>query len=198
MAKAEFRCAGCKRTFSMAAHLARHNRAQHGSKGTRRKSPGRRASKGKKNGTVGRPRTVGVRASQAAAGGAAHLIGEMQTYCAELSSRRAALDAQIAAVETALNAMGEVGAAPPPRATARRVGRPRMRGPARQLRSGSLKDCIGQSLRQSSKPLGPTEIASAVLKAGYQTTSRNFVRRVSNALLGLKGLKRAGRGKYQM
>ncbi len=199
MARAKFKCAGCGRKFSMAAHLARHKSAKHGLKSKRKKTVRSRASKAGKRGAAGRRRAVGVRGAGAAAGGAAHLIGEIQTYYGELTSRRAALDAQIAAVVTALGAMGEAGGASPGRPSARKVGRRVMRGGNGRLGSGvSLKAFIARSLRKSSKPLGPTEIASAVLKAGYKTTSKNFVRRVSNALLGLKGLRKAGRGKYTM
>ncbi len=199
MARAKFKCARCGRKFSMAAHLARHKSAKHGWKSKRKKTVRSKAPKAGKRGGAGRRRAVGVAGAGAAAGGAAHLIGEMQTYHGELTSRRAALEAQITAVATALDAMGEAGAARPRRPSARKVGRRVTRRGNGRLRGGaSLKAFIARSLRKSSKPLGPTEIASAVLKAGYKTTSKNFVRRVSNALLGLKGLRKAGRGKYTM
>jgi hypothetical protein len=37
MAKADFKCARCGRTFSMKAHLARHNSAVHGRKTAKKK-----------------------------------------------------------------------------------------------------------------------------------------------------------------
>ena len=61
MARGKFRCARCKRTFSMAAHLARHKSTIHASKskkkaGAKRKTRRRRTVK-----RAGRPKGVAAR-----------------------------------------------------------------------------------------------------------------------------------------
>lgn len=93
MPKKKFRCSRCKRTFSMAAHLARHKNTKHGTRG---KKAAKTTRKSKAKRKVGRPKgrlsVAGLRSS-------------MRDYLADLTRRRAALDAEIAAIETALNAL---------------------------------------------------------------------------------------------
>ena len=95
MPRKKFRCSRCKRTFSMAAHLARHKNAMHGKKSGKKAAKKKtRTSKGKRK--VGRPKgrlsVAGLRSS-------------MRSYLSELTRRRAGLDAEITAIETALNAL---------------------------------------------------------------------------------------------
>lgn len=66
MARAKYRCRRCKRSFSMAAHLARHNSTIHGSKKkkktTTKKTGVRRGRPPKKAGVRrGRPKGVTTR-----------------------------------------------------------------------------------------------------------------------------------------
>lgn len=64
MARAKYECRRCKRTFSMAAHLARHNSTIHGSKKKKaKKKAGKRGRPPKKVGARrGRPpKKTGVR-----------------------------------------------------------------------------------------------------------------------------------------
>lgn len=66
MARAKYRCRRCKRSFSMAAHLARHNSTIHGSKKKKKKATKKKAARRgrppKKVGAKrGRPRGVTTR-----------------------------------------------------------------------------------------------------------------------------------------
>jgi uncharacterized C2H2 Zn-finger protein len=102
MAEKPFECARCGRTFAMPAHLARHKNSAHVSAARKAKMAKQRSGrKARKKKTMrrgpGRP---------PAAGSAARAVSELRAYHRELSSRRADLDAQIASIETALQAMG--------------------------------------------------------------------------------------------
>ena len=94
MPRKKFRCSRCKRTFSMAAHLARHKNTKHGTPGKKAAKKKTRKSKGKRR--VGRPKkrmsVAGLRSS-------------MRTHLSDLTRRRAGLDAEIAAIETAMGAL---------------------------------------------------------------------------------------------
>ncbi len=60
---------------------------------------------------------------------------------------------------------------------------------------GGLRDTIAKVL--SGKTMSVTEIAEAVVKSGYVTTSPNFKVMVNQQLIGNKKLfKRVGRGQY--
>ncbi len=182
MAKGAFKCPKCDRTFSMAAHLARHTNTIHGG--------GRKA--GRAGGMKRRPGRPPRAAAAAGAGGdgAIRVLKEMETYRDTLLMQRSSIDCQIAGIESAMNAMG---AMPIARPVGKRRGRPAGSG----SRSGSLKDMIVKVLRQRSKPLTPHEIAEGVVSAGYNTSSKNLTKAVSNALPTLKVVKKVDRGLYQ-
>jgi len=78
----------------MAAHLARHKNAKHGTPGKKAAKRKNRKSKGKRK--VGRPKgrlsVAGLRSS-------------MRAHLSDLTRRRASLDAELAAIETALDAL---------------------------------------------------------------------------------------------
>ena len=96
MPRKKFRCSRCKRTFSMAAHLARHKNAMHGKKSGKKAAKKKKTRKSKGKRKVGRPKG---RLS------AAGLRSSMRSYLSDLTRRRAGLDGEIAAIETALNAL---------------------------------------------------------------------------------------------
>ncbi len=100
MAK-KFKCSKCKRTFSMAAHLARHVSAIHGKK-TAKKAAKQRGGKAKRR--VGRPKS-GVTVRRKVTGGGAQLLAQMRAYRSELSASRRALDAEITALDRAMRAL---------------------------------------------------------------------------------------------
>lgn len=188
MVKGSFKCLKCDRTFSMPAHLARHTNTMHGVKKAGRPA-GRKARRGKRRG----PARVAFRAVARTVGGAARVLKEMQSYRQELMVQRNALDAQIAGIEGALDAMGTVPAVTAGRAGAgRRPGRPAGRG----ARAGSLKETIVKVLRQKGRPMSPNDIAANVVKAGYKTNSKHLTKAVSNTLPDLNEVKKVGRGLY--
>lgn len=218
MAKGEFKCPRCDRTFSMAAHLARHNSTTHAPKGrkkrakkkTRRrkakrkvgrpkgtkKKAGKRKARGKVRRGKGKKKVRRAKVARRAARrplarGTAGLIREMQTHQSQLSAQQADLEAEITAITGAIDAMGAAPAARPARR--RRRGRA-PRGP----RPGSLKDFIARVLRGKVRPMSPAKIADRVKKAGYKTKAKNLPNMVSNALAQTPGVKKAGRGLYRV
>lgn len=94
MPRKKFRCSRCKRTFSMAAHLARHKNTKHG-------TPGRKAAKKKTQKSKGKRRVGRPKKKLSAAG----LRSSMRSYLSDLTRRRASLDAEITAIETAIDAL---------------------------------------------------------------------------------------------
>lgn len=215
MAEKEFKCPKCDRTFSMAAHLARHTSAAHAAKTAKRRAKKRKAAKKraavKKRKPVKKRRKVaGKRApkrkakrkvARAKAGrrpvrrqartGAAGLISQMRAHHRQLSARQAELEAQITAITTAIEAMGATAATTP-------VRRGRRRRVGGGVRAGSLKDFVIRVLRQSRRPLGPKQLAVSVVRAGYKTRAGNLATLVSNALGQMTGIKKAGRGLYRL
>jgi len=202
MAKGEFKCSECSRTFTMAAHLARHRNAVHGAKRAGRRTTGRAARGGRKTArsarTPARPAPRRATAPPArtpqGAAGMTRLVADLQAYHRELTAQRAGLDQQIAAIDSALQAMDIRPANPTVRRAARRPAR---RPAAQSGKAGSLKEYIVKVLRGSSKPMSPKEIADSAVKAGYKTKAKNLVNIVSNSLPDTPGVKKAGRGLYR-
>ncbi len=211
MAPGSFKCSKCERTFSMAAHLARHQNTIHNAGGKRkpgRKSkmkrrPGRPAGPGRPaKRRVGRPRgSLGAAAMSRGLGGdgAMRLLGHMQGYFAQLNARRAALDTQIAGIESAIGSMGGKLRASASGLGGKRRGRPPLTAASasgRGARPGSLRDSIVRVLRQRGSALSPKEIAASVVKAGYKSKSSDLARAVNNTLPKVAGIRKIGRGLY--
>lgn len=200
MARSTLKCPKCKRTFSMAAHLARHMNTIHG----RKRGPQRRAGRkpgGARRGRPRGPRTTGAARTEMAlfspagpwADGSSRVIGAMQTYHSQLLAQRASLDTQIEAFSRAIETLaGGVPTASPQRRG--RKGRPSTFG----HRAGSLKDYITRVLRQASRPMSPNEIGISVKRAGYKTKSKDLTKAVSNTLPDLKAVRKVGFGQYSM
>lgn len=199
MPRAKFRCKRCKRSFSMAAHLARHKNTIHGSK-TRTTSNARTSSKTKRS--IVQPKVLRTMAASRAKFGpigafsstASGIIQAMQAYDGELHAERLSLDAQIDAIDRAMETLG----AAMPTGVARPAGKKRGRPVGTAGRPGSLKSYIVRVLRQRSTPMSLKDISTRVKKAGFKTKSKNLYGAVSNAIQGLKGVKRVGHGKYQL
>ncbi len=190
MAEGTFKCAKCDRTFSMAAHLARHKNSIHG-RGKVGRPARRKARRGRPRGRVGRPRGRRTTAIRAPGDRAARVVSEMTAYLSELTARRDTLDAQIAGIQNAMTMLGRAPLAVP---GAPRRGRP----PGRRTRTGSLKATIVRVLRRHGKPMSPRDIATGVVRAGYRSGARNLTKAVSNALPELRELRKVGRGQYQV
>lgn len=168
-----FVCKKCGRAFSMAAHLARHGRVH---APIRSKNAPQRASK---------PSQAG----RASTGQFAALIADLGDSHRNLISERGVLDAQIAAIETALAAMGSNGPSQNRRAV--------VRGPA-EYRPGSLKDRIQRVLAGTRAPMPVSEVTAAVLRSGFKSKNKTLSTTVGIALADMSGVRRVTRGMYAM
>ena len=203
MAAGKFKCSKCDRSFSMAAHLARHVNALH----RRKKDTAavtKRTAKAKAKGVrkVGRPKGAGRRKAvrtTLAGTGPAQLISNMQAYHSDLLTRRDGIEAEITAIGQAIEAMGMVPAAKTRRAKrGRPAGRPVGRPAGRPARVGSLKTYIVKVLGQRSAAMSPKDIAARIVKAGYKSKAKDLTKAVSNTLPQLKQVKKVGFGKYRV
>ncbi len=166
---------------------------------TRKKTAKKKTRKRKAKRKVGRPKgKKKVRRAKAAhrarrrpiARGTAGLIRQMQVYHRRLSAEQADLEAQITAMDRAIEILG--GAAKTKPAVKGRRGSTR-RGP----RPGSLGDYILRVIRGKVRPMSLAKIADRVKKAGYKTKSKNLPNMVSNTLAQMAGVKKVGRGLYR-
>lgn len=224
MTKGEYRCTTCGRTFSMAAHLARHTTTMHRRPGRPKGSMGK--SKAGGGARIGRPP---LSQSRNTGGGemnddGSRVLSEMEAYRDTLIMQRSNIERRLEGLQNALSAMGSSSnsgfSAPSSSSfTGKRRGRPPGSGRKAQTggahsgrgastggagrrgrqpgRPGSLKQMIIQVLRQRSQPHTPQEIADGVVKAGYKTSSNNLTKSVSNTLPQLSEVKKVGRGLYQ-
>lgn len=187
----KFKCSRCDRTFAMAAHLARHKNASHGSRKV--KAAGRKGKAVSAKRREPKPRAVRNKfpaASPARSDGSGGVLRAMASFITELSAQRNAIDAQITGMQ---NAMSMLNGAGKTFSGGARRGRP----PGSGGRANSLKPVILRVLRQRSTPLSPREIATAVVKVGYQTKSTNLTKAVSNVLPQMTGVRKVGRGQYR-
>ncbi len=115
----------------------------------------------------------------------------MQIYQRQLSAQQAGLEAQITAIDNAIEALA--GAAKTTPARKGRRGSTRRGGP----RPGSLGDYILRVIRGKVRPMSLAKIADRVKKAGYKTKSKNLPNMVSNTLAQMVGVKKVGRGLYR-
>ena len=206
MEKPSLKCVKCKRTFKMAAHLARHNSAIHGIASARKsttqakrkkagRGPGRPKGSGRKKAI-----RVATRVISAASGGdgASRILIEMQSYVANLAAQRLSLDAEIDAVASAMKLLGSTTSAAGSRKAPGMAPRKRGRPVGSGGRRGSLKSFILRVLNQHTKPLSPQDIGTRVRKAGFKTKAKNLTKAISNTLPTIKNVKRVGFGQYQL
>ena len=216
MIKGEFKCSSCGRTFSMAAHLARHASTMHRRPG-RPKGSGK--GKGARGGRLGRPPLSVSRSANRGeiSDDGSRVLSEMAAYRDTLLMQRSNIDRRLEGLQSAMSAMGSTSfssfSTPSSASTGKRRGRPpgsgrkarasAQAGGARRGRKpgrpGSLKQMIVKVLHQRPQPHSPQEIADGVVKAGYKTSSHNLTKSVSNTLPLLKSeVKKVGRGLYQV
>lgn len=197
------KCPKCDRKFSMAAHVARHLTTIHSTnpREKRSKMVGRSKAASSRQG-----RTSRVLASFST-GSTARLLTQMGAYRSELVAERDSIGNRIHALETAIDAMqvilqGRTGASgnASHRATVqrKRVAKRAQRRSHKIPRAGSLSDRILKVLRRRSKPSSPADLCRAVKASGYKSKSKNLNQSIHNALSGLKGVKRVGRGLYKI
>lgn len=207
MTKGDFKCATCGRTFSMAAHLARHTSSMHRRPG---RPKGWRKNKNVPGKRLGRPPMTSRTAAAGEFGDdGSRVLSEMAAYRDALLLQRSTIDRRLEGLQSAMSAMGTdsptyTGGSistgkrrgrPP--GSGRKVGIAKSKGGGRRGRPGSLKQMIVQVLRQRGSPHSPTQIAESVVKAGYKTSSENLVKSVSNTLPQLPEVRKVGRGLYQ-
>ncbi len=202
MPRAKFRCKRCKRSFKMAAHLARHKSTIHASK--KKKQPKAKTTKKAKRSSVKRRvvRTVAaseakigpIRRSSTRSSGFEGIIDAMKAQQGELLTQRTSLDAQIDAFARAMEAIGVATST----GRTSQAGKKRGRPVAAVGRPGSLKNYIVRVLGQSSKPMSPKDIGTRVKKAGFKTKAKDLTKAVGNTLPSVKNVKRVGYGKYQL
>ena len=212
MTKGRFKCSKCDRTFSMAAHLARHENTIHRA-GARKKTAawkvaGLKGRVGRPKGGAakrGRPKLSVARRGVSVGSGAVRVLDAMQAYRNELMTERLTLDSRIDAMGRALDEMGAKVSAGPARRVSRKGPKAKARKAAKQVgrarmkvRAGSLKDYIGRVLRQRTRPMSPSEIGASVVKAGLKTKAKDVTKAVSNTLPKMKNIKKMGFGKYQL
>jgi len=137
------------------------------------------------------------------------MIGDLISERDELSARIAEIDAELAeygAGATPPAATRQAAATPPkakpakgrPPAKAAKAGKAAKKGAGgRPPQPGSLKAVILDVLGKS--PMSPAEIAGAVQRAGYATSSKHLSQRIGVAcaeLIKAKTVTRRGRGQY--
>jgi len=131
----------------------------------------------------------------------------MNAFHDQLASQCALIQSEMSAIAGAIKALGAsprgAGFARPAgsasqmsRGRTRRGGKP-IRGPRGE--GNSLKDYIRKVVASGNSPLRVVEIASGVVKAGYQTSSSNLSNQVSMALADMtkkKLVRKVDRGTY--
>ncbi len=166
-------------------------------KKTAKKKPRKRKTKrkvghpkGKAKKNVRRAKVARRATRRPIARGTAGLIRQVQVYHRQLSAEQADLEAQITAMDRAIEALGSA-------AKSRPGGQRRRAGTRRGIRPGSLNDYISKVLRRGKRAMTPGEVTKRVVQAGYKTKSKSLSNQVSNALGKMPGVKKLRRGLYK-
>jgi len=149
---------------------------------TRRRTTAKRASKKK---TTARGGTSGKPLDSVSTARLAEELKRRERDLARLESRREKLAAQLAGLDDQIAALAGAGGYG---ATARGGVRRRPRN------DKPLADALVDVL--SGQTMGVSEVADAVQKAGYRTSSPNFRTIVNQTLLRDKRIKKIARGQY--
>jgi uncharacterized C2H2 Zn-finger protein len=181
----KFKCSRCDRTFSMAAHLARHQNTMHATKARKKKRAKRAVRK--------MVRRVGARAKRTrrvAAGGPPPLLRQMHTYRDSLVAEQSRVTEQINAIDRALAALGT-----PARAPAVKPG-PRRR--AGRVRRGSLKYYVERVLHAGSGPMAVKDVTIGVRKAGFKSKNKTLAKSVGIAMSQMRNVAKVSRGVFRL
>ena len=120
-------------------------------------------------------------------------LAQLAKHRATLVAQQADLQAEIDRVTGAIKLLGgRAAAAKPGRRT-----RARRTVAGTGMRKGSLKSYILKVMRPG-QVMAVKDIAVAVRRSGYKTTSSNFANQVSNALANTPGVKKVSRGKFRV
>ena len=189
MAKAKvrkFKCPKCDRTFSMAAHLARHQNTMHRAK-SRKKVAKQKVAKliaRRKVRRARRPMKLARRSE------ATPLLLQMQAYRDNLLAQRGQVVSKIDAIDKALTAMGGTARAPAPK-----PARGRRRG---TTRPGSLKSYIQRVLQGRSGAMAVKDVTAGVLRAGFKTKNKTLAKSVGIALGQMPAIRKVSRGMFRL
>ena len=155
----------------------------------------RKAKKTKARRTAVRKATLAPTAGPVGTTCASGLLADMKAYHQQLAGEITGIQAKMAAVATAIQTMsGAVCTAGP--ATKPVPGR---RGP--RPTGTSLKDFISSVLSSSPEPMAVKDLSTGVVRAGYETKSKNLGNQISMALMQMnrkKQVKKVARGLYQV
>jgi uncharacterized C2H2 Zn-finger protein len=185
----KFKCPKCDRTFSMAAHLARHQNTVHRAK-SRKRVAKRKVAKHIARGKVRRARRPMKRARRTPRSGATPLLRQMQAYRNDLLAQRAQVISKIDAIDKALAAMGGTARVP-----ARKPARGR-RG--RTMRPGSLKSYIQRVLQGHGGAMAVKDVTAGVLSAGFRTKNKTLAKSVGIALGQMPTVRKVSRGMFRL
>lgn len=142
----------------------------------------------KQKAPVSRPRKLGGRVGMIAGmPNAGVALGSLQAYAQQLVAHRAQIEAQLTAVQQALQAMGSAAV------IRRGPGRPRGGGP----RPGSLKDHIARVMGGRGV-MTVKDITDGVIASGYDTKNKTLAKSVGIALTEMPNVAKLSRGKFQL
>ena len=99
---------------------------------------------------------------------------------------------QIAALESALSAVGGSGSVRNGKASVRET----RNGSTAEFRAGSLKDYIHRVLNKSRTPLSVSEIAASVMRSGFKSKLKTLATSVGLAHSDMPGVRRVRRWVY--
>ncbi len=190
MPRKKLKCSRCSRTFSMPAHLARHMNTTHATgaeRAARQRMDGRKGKAGRRPGA-----TAVLAGGDVSFTDSADLLSGIQAYHEGLLARRDQIDREVSALGNALSALVSTSASPA------KIGAPKRGRRGAGVREGSLKSFILKVLGRRSTPATPKEIASGVMRIGYNSRAKDLSTAVSNALPELKAVKKVGFGLYSL
>ncbi len=134
--------------------------------------------------------------SSAGTGGAASpLLAQMSAYRAELLAQQSDIQNQVDKLDEAMSTLG--GSAPASGRAPARITHARRGRPPGGVREGSLKSYIVKVMRKG-QVMAVKDIAVAVRRGGYRSTSANFANQVSNALAQIPSVTKVSRGKFKL
>ena len=144
----------------------------------------------KRSGASGAKRTGRGPGRPRGSGAALAAIAGLNAYRNQLTIQRNDVDQRIAAIDSALAAMGSAvrpaGPGPGP-------GRGR-HGP----RKGSLKEYIAKVVSARGGVMAVKDITAGVLKIGYKTRNKTLAKSVGIALTEMGNIRKVGRGQFAL
>jgi hypothetical protein len=185
-----FKCSKCNRTFSMAAHLARHQNTMHAGRAKQKRVKTKGATKLAARRPVRKSVKRAGQARPATGVGQAPLLRQMQIYRDELVAQRARVVVEIDAIDQALAALGAAARTP-----ASRSARGRRVSPARP---GSLKSYVERVLRSRGGAMAVKDVTAAVLRAGFKSKNKTLGKSVGIAMTQMPNVAKVSHGVFRL